>query len=68
MIEPTETESKQTLDEFIAVMKKVAAEAKSDPESLKSAPRTTPVTRIDEVYAAKKMILTYQDYLAENGR
>jgi len=68
MIEPTETDSKQTLDEFIAVMKKVAEEAKTDPESLKTAPRTTPVTRIDEVYAAKKMILTYQDYLAENGR
>ncbi|MFH0992854.1 MAG: aminomethyl-transferring glycine dehydrogenase subunit GcvPB, partial [bacterium] len=68
MIEPTETESKQTLDEFIAVMKKVAAEAKTDPASLKNAPQTTPVTRIDEVYAAKKMILTYQDYLAENGR
>ncbi|MCK7486314.1 MAG: hypothetical protein MZU97_12745 [Bacillus subtilis] len=68
MIEPTETESKQTLDEFIAIMKKVAEEAKTDPELLKRAPTTTPVTRIDEVYAAKKMILTYQDFIAENGR
>jgi len=68
MIEPTETESKQTLDDFIAVMKKVAAEAKTEPDTLKTAPRTTPVTRIDEVYAAKKMILTYQDYIAESGR
>ncbi len=68
MIEPTETESKQTLDEFIAIMKKVAQEAKTAPDLLKNAPTTTPVTRIDEVYAAKKMILTYQDFIAENGR
>lgn len=63
MIEPTETESKQTLDEFIAVMIKIAEEAKSDPESLRNAPHDTPVGRIDEVYAARQMILTYKDYL-----
>jgi glycine dehydrogenase subunit 2 len=68
MIEPTETESLQTLDGFIDVMKRVAAEAKASPETLKAAPRTTPVTRIDEVFAARKMILTYQDYIKENGR
>lgn len=66
MIEPTETESKQTLDDFIAVMKKVAEEAKKDPQMMKLAPHTTPISRIDEVYAAKKMILTYKDYLKEN--
>lgn len=66
MIEPTETESKQTLDDFIAVMKKVAEEAKNDPQMMKLAPHTTPISRIDEVYAAKKMILTYKDYLKEN--
>jgi len=66
MIEPTETESKQTLDEFVAVMKKVAQEAKTDPQMMKLAPHTTPISRIDEVYAAKKMILTYQDFVKEN--
>ncbi|MGD9908968.1 MAG: aminomethyl-transferring glycine dehydrogenase subunit GcvPB [Candidatus Izemoplasmatales bacterium] len=65
MIEPTETESKQTIDEFIRVMKDIAQEAISNPEILKSAPHHTPITRIDEVYAAKKMILTYKDYLEE---
>ncbi len=65
MIEPTETESKQTLDEFIAVMKKVAEEARLSPELVKQAPHDTLVSRIDEVSAAKKMILTYQDYLNE---
>ncbi|MFA5005930.1 MAG: aminomethyl-transferring glycine dehydrogenase subunit GcvPB [Candidatus Izemoplasmatales bacterium] len=68
MIEPTETESKQTLDAFIDVMRKVADEAIENPDALKNAPTTTPVTRIDEVYAAKKMILTYQDYIAEHAR
>jgi glycine dehydrogenase subunit 2 len=65
MIEPTETESKQTLDEFIAVMKTVATEAKETPDVVKQAPHNTLISRIDEVYAAKKMILTYDDYLAE---
>ncbi len=63
MIEPTETESKQTLDGFIDVMHKIAKEAKEDPETLRNAPHTTPVGRIDEVFAAKAMILTYKDYL-----
>lgn len=65
MIEPTETESKQTIDDFISVMKTVAKEAKEHPEIVKEAPHSTIVSRIDEVFAAKKMILTYQDYLEE---
>ncbi|MDZ4196326.1 MAG: aminomethyl-transferring glycine dehydrogenase subunit GcvPB, partial [Candidatus Izemoplasmatales bacterium] len=65
MIEPTEVESKQTLDEFIQAMKLVAHEARTNPDVVKNAPHTTPISRIDEVYAAKKMILTYKDYLAE---
>jgi glycine dehydrogenase subunit 2 len=65
MIEPTETESKQTLDEFIAVMKQIAIDSKENPELLKTAPHTTPVRRIDEVYAARKTILTYKDYLEQ---
>lgn len=63
MIEPTETESKQALDLFIHAMQRIAQEAKENPEYVKSAPHTTPISRIDEVFAAKKMILTYKDYL-----
>ncbi len=68
MIEPTEVESKQTLDEFIQVMRQVAWEAKEQPELVKNAPHTTPISRIDEVYAAKKMILTYKDYVLEQSK
>lgn len=63
MIEPTETESKDTLDDFIAIMRKVAEEAISDPEMVKSAPHTTPVRRLDETTAARKPILTYRDLI-----
>lgn len=55
MIEPTETESKETLDAFIEVMKAIAETAKSDPEKLKAAPVTTPVGRLDETAAAKNV-------------
>jgi glycine dehydrogenase subunit 2 len=57
MIEPTETEDKQTLDKFIDAMKKIAAEAHDNPDLLKSAPHTTPVSRLDEVRAAKQLVL-----------
>jgi glycine dehydrogenase subunit 2 len=67
MIEPTEVESKQTLDDFIAAMHQVAAEARTNPELVKTAPHSTPISRIDEVYAAKKMILTYQDFIKEHA-
>ncbi len=61
MIEPTETESKETLDGFIEIMHHIAAEALSDPESLKTAPHTTPVRRLDETTAARQPILKYKD-------
>jgi glycine dehydrogenase subunit 2 len=54
MIEPTETESRETLDGFIATMKKIAEEAESNPDLLHSAPHCTPVRRLDEVAAARK--------------
>lgn len=57
MIEPTETEDKQTLDAFVDAMKKIAAEARENPNLLKSAPHTTPVSRVDEVRAAKQLVL-----------
>jgi glycine dehydrogenase subunit 2 len=57
MIEPTETESKQTLDAFAGVLLKIAEEAHTDPELLKSAPHKTPVGRLDEVKAARELVL-----------
>ncbi len=68
MIEPTETESKETLDAFINVMKTIAAEAATDPESLKTAPHTTPVRRLDETTAARQPVLKFWDLItaAEN--
>ncbi len=65
MIEPTETESVETLDEFIGVMKKVAKEAVDDPETVKTAPHTTLVRRLDETTAAKRPILTYRDFITQ---
>jgi glycine dehydrogenase subunit 2 len=57
MIEPTETESKLTLDKFVDVMLKIAEEAHTEPELLHSAPHNTPVGRLDEVKAAKELVL-----------
>jgi glycine dehydrogenase subunit 2 len=57
MIEPTETENKQTLDGFIDVMLKIAEEAHENPELLQEAPHVTPVGRLDEVRAAKLLVL-----------
>jgi glycine dehydrogenase subunit 2 len=54
MIEPTETESKATLDEFIAVMKEAAELAGTDPEALHAAPVTMPIGRLDETKAARE--------------
>ena len=61
MIEPTETESKETLDRFIEVMKDIAREAIDDPESVKSAPHNTPVTRPDDTEAALHPITTWKE-------
>jgi len=57
MIEPTETESKQTLDAFVDAMKKIAKEAHQQPELLHEAPHNTPIGRLDEVKAAKDLVL-----------
>jgi len=58
MIEPTETESKPTLDAFAAAMKAIAQEARSDPAVVKNAPHHTPLRRLDEVRAARQLVLT----------
>ena len=65
MIEPTENESKETLDGFIAVMRKIAEEAKTDPELVKSAPHTTPIGRVDDVLAAKHPVTTYRQMIKD---
>lgn len=57
MIEPTETESKQTLDEFADAMIKIAEEAHHNPQLLKQAPHDTPIGRLDEVKAARDLVL-----------
>ncbi|HGM3247892.1 TPA: aminomethyl-transferring glycine dehydrogenase subunit GcvPB [Clostridioides difficile] len=59
MIEPTESESIETLDSFIEAMKSVAKEAKEEPELLKTAPHNTLVKRVDDARAVKKPILTW---------
>jgi glycine dehydrogenase subunit 2 len=59
MIEPTETESKETLDSFVDTLLKIAQEARENPELLHTAPHTTPVSRLDEVSAARKPVLCY---------
>jgi glycine dehydrogenase subunit 2 len=66
MIEPTENESKETLDGFIDVMRRIAEEAKSDPELVKSAPHTTPIGRVDDVLAAKHPVVTFHQMSNEN--
>ena len=60
MIEPTETESKETLDEFIAIMEKILQEAREHPELLLQAPQQTPVRRLDETLAARKPVLRWR--------
>jgi glycine dehydrogenase subunit 2 len=57
MVEPTETESKETLDAFAAAMRQAAGEASEDPERLHEAPVTTPVRRLDEARAARELKL-----------
>lgn len=59
MIEPTETESIETLDSFIDTMIKIAEEAKENPDLLKTAPHNTPVRRLDEVKAARTPVLKW---------
>ncbi|HEY7832140.1 MAG TPA: aminomethyl-transferring glycine dehydrogenase subunit GcvPB [Ktedonobacterales bacterium] len=60
MIEPTETETKETLDEFIAVMRQIAQEAAEQPQIILEAPHVTPVGRLDQTLAARKPDLRWQ--------
>lgn len=65
MIEPTETESKETLDWFISVMKQIAKEARENPDILKEAPHNTPVRRLDEASAARQPDLRWMPMRAD---
>jgi glycine dehydrogenase subunit 2 len=60
MIEPTETETKETLDQFIAAMRRIAEEAEREPELVRSAPHKTKVSRLDEVKAARQPNLRWK--------
>ncbi len=60
MIEPTETETRETLDEFAAAVRAIVAEAREDPERVKSAPHRTRVSRLDEVRAARQPRLRWR--------
>jgi len=57
LIEPTETETKETLDEFAQMIAEVVQEAKRDPEIARGAPHTTPVRRLDEAAAARSPVI-----------
>jgi glycine dehydrogenase subunit 2 len=59
MIEPTEVESKETIDQFISIFRQIAEEAKTNPTLIKEAPHHTPVGRLDEVTAARTPILSF---------
>ena len=65
MIEPTESESRETLDQFVDAMTAIAYEIQSDPAKIKNAPHTLPIRRPDEVLAARKPLLSYRDQLRE---
>ena len=61
LVEPTETESKETLDDFIYVIKQIVDEAKTDPELLHNAPHNTPNKRLNEALAARNPKLSWRD-------
>ena len=64
MIEPTETESKETLDQFVDAMRAMADQAKTDPEGVKAAPRLPVRERLDEMRAARKPVLRWRPGMA----
>ncbi|UKK47779.1 aminomethyl-transferring glycine dehydrogenase subunit GcvPB [Prevotella sp. E9-3] len=65
MIEPTENESKEIIDSFIAVMRQIALETRENPDLVKSAPHNTPIGRVDDVLAAKHPVTTFRQMKSE---
>ncbi|SFO96104.1 aminomethyl-transferring glycine dehydrogenase subunit GcvPB [Qipengyuania nanhaisediminis] len=68
LIEPTETESKAALDQFIAALRSVAERAKAGDATLKTAPHYAPRRRLDETLAARKPVLAYEEPVAPSGQ
>ncbi|MBI3070538.1 MAG: aminomethyl-transferring glycine dehydrogenase subunit GcvPB [Deltaproteobacteria bacterium] len=68
MIEPTETETKETLDEFIAAMREIARECRESPDVVKGAPHHTALGRLDEVQAARRPVLRWKRECEEKPR
>ena len=66
LVEPTETESKETLDDFIDVMKQIVKEAETNPELLLNAPHNTPNKRLNEALAARNPKLSWRDTLVSD--
>jgi len=60
MIEPTETESKETLDKFISAMIEIAEECEKNPDLVKNAPLNTPVKRVDDTYAVRNLNVKFE--------
>jgi glycine dehydrogenase subunit 2 len=67
MIEPTETESRETLDRFVDAVRRIVEEARQDPERVRSAPHATPVRRLDETRAARRPVLRWRRASAREG-
>ncbi|MDE5745863.1 MAG: aminomethyl-transferring glycine dehydrogenase subunit GcvPB, partial [Paramuribaculum sp.] len=67
MVEPTETESKETLDSFINAMRKIAIEAAETPDLVKDAPHNTPVRRPDDTAAALNPVVKWKDLNCEKA-
>jgi len=68
MIEPTETESKESLDQLVDAISKIVKEVEENPEMVQKAPYTMPIRRPDEVQAARKPILSWRDYKIDQTR
>jgi glycine dehydrogenase subunit 2 len=68
MIEPTETESKESIDNYCDILLKINEEIEKDPGAVKSAPHTTVVGRLDDVFAARKMILRWNPAIVTDSR
>lgn len=68
MIEPPESESLEVLDRFVSVMLRIAEEARTDPELVTGAPHNTPIRRTDDVLAARRPVLTYDEELRLKGQ
>jgi glycine dehydrogenase subunit 2 len=61
LVEPTEKETKESLDSFANAIKSILGEISTDPEMVKNAPHTTPIKRVNDVYAARNLNIIFKD-------